>query len=111
MKSPDSGELKIVRMDKYSGPATGDEEVFLLCEKVNKKEIKIRFFETDNDGHQLWESFANFTEADVHHQVAIVFRTPPYRDTEIKCSVQTKMCSSGRLDSYTRFLHTILSIT
>ncbi|CAG2172011.1 unnamed protein product [Oppiella nova] len=87
-KSPDSGELKIVRMDKYCGPATGDEEVFLLCEKVNKKEIKIRFFETDSDGHQLWESFANFTEADVHHQVAIVFRTPPYRDQNIKSSVQ-----------------------
>ncbi|RWS29037.1 nuclear factor NF-kappa-B p105 subunit-like protein [Leptotrombidium deliense] len=87
-KSPDSGELKIVRMDKYSGVCTGDEEVFLLCEKVNKKEIKIRFFETDNDGSVLWEAFGNFTEADVHHQVAIVFRTPPYRDQNIENAVQ-----------------------
>jgi hypothetical protein len=47
----------------------GDEEVFLLCEKVNKKEIKIRFFETDSEGNQLWEAFGSFTEADVHHQV------------------------------------------
>ncbi|XP_053213510.1 nuclear factor NF-kappa-B p100 subunit-like isoform X2 [Panonychus citri] len=87
-KSPDSGELKIVRMDKYSGVCTGNEEVFLLCEKVNKKEIKIRFFETDMDGNQTWESFASFTEADVHHQVAIVFRTPPYHNTNIDRSVQ-----------------------
>ncbi|RWS12814.1 nuclear factor NF-kappa-B p105 subunit-like protein [Dinothrombium tinctorium] len=87
-KSPDSGELKIVRMDKYSGVCTGDEEVFLLCEKVNKKEIKVRFFEADNEGSVLWEAYGNFTEADVHHQVAIVFRTPPYRDQNIENAVQ-----------------------
>lgn len=88
LESPDSGELKIVRMDKYSGICTGDEEVFLLCEKVNKKEIKVRFFETDAEGNQIWEAFGNFTEADVHHQVAIVFRTPPYRDTDLDDYVQ-----------------------
>lgn len=70
-------------MDRYSGSCVGDDEIFLLCEKVNKKEIKVRFFETDTDGNQVWESFANFTEADVHHQVAIVFRTPPYRDQQL----------------------------
>lgn len=59
-------------MDKYSGACTGDEEVFLLCEKVNKKEIKIRFFETDVEGNQLWEAFGSFTEADVHHQVSLL---------------------------------------
>jgi relish len=75
-------------MDKYSGICTGNEEVFLLCEKVNKKEIKIRFFEADVDGNQTWEAFANFTEADVHHQVAIVFRTPAYHDLNIDRSVQ-----------------------
>ncbi|XP_074597268.1 nuclear factor NF-kappa-B p100 subunit-like isoform X2 [Brevipalpus obovatus] len=87
-KSPDSGELKIVRMDKYSGLCTGNEEVFLLCEKVNKKEIKIRFFEADMDGNPTWESYALFSEADVHHQVAIVFRTPPYHDTSVDHPIQ-----------------------
>lgn len=82
-ESPDSGELKIVRMDKNSGCVTGDEEVFLLCEKVNKKEIKVRFFEPDADGNTIWESYGNFSESDVHHQVAIVLRTPAYRQTEI----------------------------
>lgn len=87
-ESPDSGELKIVRMDKYSGYCTGNEEVFLLCEKVNKKDIKIRFFETDSNSNQTWESYATFTEADVHHQVAIVFRTPAYHDLNIETPVQ-----------------------
>lgn len=57
--------------------------MYLLCEKVNKKEIRVRFFEVDNEGNQQWESFGHFNESDVHHQVAIVFRTPPYRDQSI----------------------------
>lgn len=87
-KSPDFGELKISRIDKCSGVCTGDEEVFLLCEKVNKKEIKIRFFEIDENGKVMWESYGRFNETDVHHQVAIVFRTPAYHNTEIKNAVK-----------------------
>src|SRR5699024_134538 len=63
-------------------------EVYLLCEKVNKKEIRVRFFEIDNNGNQQWEAFGSFSESDVHHQVAIVFRTPPYRDQNIEKPVQ-----------------------
>lgn len=70
-------------MDRNYGCVTGDEEVFLLCEKVNKKEIKVRFFEPDADGNIIWESYGNFSESDVHHQVAIVLRTPTYREMEI----------------------------
>ncbi len=62
---------------------TGGDEVYLLCEKVNKKEIRVRFFEVDSEGNQQWEAFGHFNESDVHHQVAIVFRTPPYRDQSI----------------------------
>ena len=69
-------------MDRNSGCVSGDEEVFLLCEKVNKKEIKVRFFEPDGDGNLIWEEFGNFSESDVHHQVAIVFRTPAYRQVD-----------------------------
>lgn len=90
-ESPDSGELKIVRIDKTYGSASGNEEVFLLCEKVNKKEIRVRFFEVDKEGNQVWENFASFCESDVHHQVAIVFKTPPYRDQNISHSVQVQL--------------------
>lgn len=76
-------------MDKQSGSVVGNEEVFILCEKVNKKEIKVRFFEMDSDGNQVWESFGSFSESDVHHQVAIVFRTPAYLDENISHAVTT----------------------
>ena len=62
--------------------------MYLLCEKVNKKEIRVRFFEIDNEGNQKWEAFGNFNESDVHHQVAIVFRTPPYREKNIQKPAQ-----------------------
>ncbi|XP_076327871.1 nuclear factor NF-kappa-B p105 subunit-like isoform X2 [Tachypleus tridentatus] len=90
-KCPDVGELKIVRMDKCSGLCTGSDEVFLLCEKVNKKDIKVMFFEEDENGMILWQDFGSFTEADVHHQVAIVFKTPPYHDPMIKFPVKVKL--------------------
>lgn len=88
IESPDSGELRIVRLNRFYGSVIGGDEIYLLCEKVNKKEIRIRFFEIDNDGNQQWESFGQFNESDVHHQVAIVFRTPPYRNVEITKPIQ-----------------------
>src|SRR5256885_10619239 len=75
-------------MDRQSGSVCGDDEVFLLCEKVNKKDIKVRFFEVNSEGQPVWESFGIFSEADVHHQVAIVFRTPPYCNQHITHPVQ-----------------------
>lgn len=38
-----------------------------------------------------WESKGSFSQADVHRQVAIVFRTPPYRDTNLTEPVRVKM--------------------
>lgn len=35
-EAPGANALKICRMDKYSGCCTGNDEVFLLCEKVQK---------------------------------------------------------------------------
>jgi hypothetical protein len=35
-EAPGANVLKICRMDKYGGSCKGDEEVFLLCEKVQK---------------------------------------------------------------------------
>ncbi|KAI1292265.1 Nuclear factor NF-kappa-B -like protein [Halotydeus destructor] len=90
-KSPDSGELKINRTSKDESSCTGNELIFLFCEKVSKKDIKIRFFETDNAGNQLWEDFAIFNENDVHHQVGIAFKTPPYRDQNLEEYVQVYM--------------------
>lgn len=87
MKSALTGELKICRIDKHVSSCLGNEEVFILVEKVGKKNIKIKFFELDDEDNEIWYDYGKFSELDVHHQYAIVFRTPPYRDTEIDKTV------------------------
>ncbi|PSN40141.1 hypothetical protein C0J52_13050 [Blattella germanica] len=82
-----TGELKICRIDKHVSSCCGNEEVFILVEKVGKKNIKIKFFELDDEDNEVWCDYGKFSELDVHHQYAIVFRTPPYRDTEIDKTV------------------------
>uniref|UniRef100_A0A803SWP2 Nuclear factor kappa B subunit 2 n=1 Tax=Anolis carolinensis TaxID=28377 RepID=A0A803SWP2_ANOCA len=66
-KSPGASNLKISRMDKTAGSVRGGDEVYLLCDKVQKDDIEVRFYEDDENG---W-------------QYAIVFRTPPYHKTQI----------------------------
>ncbi|KAH9508414.1 Nuclear factor NF-kappa-B p105 subunit [Bulinus truncatus] len=82
-KSPGASALKICRMDKYGGCCSGNEEVFLLCEKVQKDDIQVRFVEQNGDGSVKWEAYGNFGPLDVHRQYAIVFKTPAYWNTNI----------------------------
>ncbi|CAL8367761.1 unnamed protein product [Gadus morhua 'NCC'] len=84
-KSPNASNLKISRMDKTCGSVFGGDEIFLLCDKVQKDDIEIRFYEEDEEG--AWEAFGDFSPTDVHKQYAIVFRTPPYHSMEIQGSV------------------------
>ncbi|XP_043595634.1 nuclear factor NF-kappa-B p110 subunit [Bombus pyrosoma] len=83
LKSALTGELKICRIDKHTSSVEGAEEVFILVEKVGKKNIKIKFFELNEDDCEIWSAYGRFSELDVHHQYAIVFRTPPYKDQNI----------------------------
>ncbi|XP_072265624.1 proto-oncogene c-Rel [Pyxicephalus adspersus] len=71
-RAPNTAELRICRVNKNCGSAAGGDEIFLLCDKVQKDDIEVRFF-TDN-----WENKGHFGQADVHRQVAIVFKTPPF---------------------------------
>ncbi|XP_031434945.1 nuclear factor NF-kappa-B p100 subunit [Clupea harengus] len=84
-KSPNASNLKISRMDKSCGSVMGGDEIFLLCDKVQKDDIDIRFFEEDDEGG--WEAYGDFSPTDVHKQYAIVFKTPAYHSTEIEKSV------------------------
>ncbi|XP_067413370.1 nuclear factor NF-kappa-B p105 subunit-like, partial [Emydura macquarii macquarii] len=77
-----ASNLKIVRMDRTAGCVTGGEEIYLLCDKVQKDDIQIRFYEEDENGG-VWEGFGDFSPTDVHRQFAIVFKTPKYRDVNI----------------------------
>ncbi|XP_032876238.1 nuclear factor NF-kappa-B p105 subunit isoform X1 [Amblyraja radiata] len=81
-KAPNASNLRIVRMDRTAGCVTGGDEVYLLCDKVQKDDIQVRFYEEDENGG-MWEAFGNFGPTDVHRQFAIVFKTPKYRDVEI----------------------------
>ncbi|XP_071645479.1 nuclear factor NF-kappa-B p110 subunit isoform X1 [Temnothorax longispinosus] len=83
LKSALTGELKICRIDKFTSSCEGGEEVFILVEKVSKKNIKIKFFEIDEDDTETWIDYGRFSELDVHHQYAVAFRTPPYKDRSI----------------------------
>ncbi|XP_060096948.1 nuclear factor NF-kappa-B p100 subunit [Heteronotia binoei] len=79
-KSPGASNLKISRMDKTAGSVRGGDEVYLLCDKVQKDDIEVRFYEDDENG---WQAFGDFSPTDVHKQYAIVFRTPPYHKSKI----------------------------
>ncbi|XP_068115637.1 transcription factor p65 isoform X2 [Hyperolius riggenbachi] len=83
-RAPNTAELKICRVNKNSGSCLGGEEIFLLCDKV-QKDIEV-VFALGN-----WEARGSFSQADVHRQVAIVFRTPPYQDPGIQQPVKVQM--------------------
>ncbi|KAK7910171.1 hypothetical protein WMY93_014855 [Mugilogobius chulae] len=84
-RAPNTAELKICRVNRNSGSCKGGDEIFLLCDKVQKEDIEVRFFQ------DAWEGKGTFSQADVHRQVAIVFRTPPYHDVNLSKPVSVKM--------------------
>ncbi|XP_074062842.1 proto-oncogene c-Rel [Macrotis lagotis] len=71
-RAPNTAELRICRVNKNCGSVRGGDEIFLLCDKVQKDDIEVRFVLND------WEAKGSFSQADVHRQVAIVFKTPPF---------------------------------
>ncbi|XP_062573284.1 nuclear factor NF-kappa-B p105 subunit-like [Saccostrea cucullata] len=100
-KAPGANALKICRMDKYGGCCTGNEEVFLLCERVQKDDIQVRFVEQDDDGKTIWEAFGNFGPFDVHRQYAIVFKTPAYKNPNIDRPVSVIIMLQRKSDTET----------
>ncbi|XP_041122033.1 nuclear factor NF-kappa-B p105 subunit-like [Polyodon spathula] len=99
-KAPNASDLKILRMDRMSGSAAGGEEMYLLCDKVQKDDIQVRFYEEDENG-SLWEAFGKFGPADVHRQYAIVFKTPKYYNNSIKNPVSVLVQLRRRSDGET----------
>ena len=75
-------ELVISKLSHCSAPATGGTEVILLCDRITKDDIQIKFYEERN-GQVVWEAVGEFQPNDIHKQVAISFRTPRYFDENI----------------------------
>ncbi|KAM9326428.1 transcription factor RelB [Gastrophryne carolinensis] len=86
-KSTNTSELKIYRMNKEYGRCEGGEEIYILCDKVQKEDIQVMFMENSK-----WEARGDFSQADVHRQIAIVLKTPPYRDLHIKDPATVQVC-------------------
>lgn len=55
-----------------TAPAEGGKKIIILCERVSRDDIKVRFFQ-DN-----WEAYGEFKPEEVHKQYAISLHTPPY---------------------------------
>ncbi|XP_060821363.1 embryonic polarity protein dorsal-like [Bombus pascuorum] len=74
--------LSIHDLSHCSASVAGGTKMILLCQKVIKKDIQIRFFEK-NDEQVVWEGFGDFIPDDIYRQTAIVFRTPAYSRQEV----------------------------
>ncbi|XP_029047866.1 proto-oncogene c-Rel-like isoform X3 [Osmia bicornis bicornis] len=91
-------DLVICKLSHCSASVAGGMEMILLCEKVAKEDIQVRFFE-EKDGQVVWEGFGDFQPTHVHKQTAIAFRTPTYRiqqvDQPVQVYIQLKRPSDG----------------
>ncbi|KAG7483935.1 hypothetical protein MATL_G00043620 [Megalops atlanticus] len=84
-KATITSELKIYRLNVKQGPCTGKTEIYMLCDKVQKDDIEIVF---SLDG---WEAKAEFAQTDVHRQIAIIFKSPPYQELDISKEVEVNV--------------------
>ncbi|XP_066946194.1 transcription factor p65-like isoform X1 [Macrobrachium rosenbergii] len=80
-------DLNICKLSDCTSSVAGGKEIILLCEKVTKEDIQVRFYEV-KDGRIEWEAFGDFQASDVHKQVAISFKTPRYKTLEVENPVK-----------------------
>ncbi|CAJ1065399.1 transcription factor RelB isoform X1 [Xyrichtys novacula] len=84
-KATTTSQLKISCLNIYRGPCTGKTEIYMLCDKVQKDDIEIIF------RRGSWKASGEFAQTDVHRQIAIVFKTPPYQDQDIVEEVEVSV--------------------
>ncbi|XP_050573940.1 embryonic polarity protein dorsal-like isoform X1 [Bombus affinis] len=80
-------DLVICKLSHSNASVAGGMEMILLCEKVAKEDIQVRFFE-EKEGQVIWEGFGDFQPVHVHKQTAIAFKTPTYRMQQVEQPVQ-----------------------
>ncbi|XP_014846520.1 PREDICTED: transcription factor RelB isoform X2 [Poecilia mexicana] len=84
-KATTTSELKICQLNLNKGSCRGKTEVYMLCDKVQKDDIEILFRQGS------WKANGEFAQTDVHRQIAIVFKTPPYQDQDITEEVEVSV--------------------
>ncbi|XP_053627990.1 embryonic polarity protein dorsal isoform X3 [Cherax quadricarinatus] len=82
-----TSDLIICKLSDCTSSVAGGKEIILLCDKVTKEDILVRFYEV-KDGMIDWEAYGDFQASDVHKQVAISFKTPRYKSLEIENPVK-----------------------
>ncbi|KAI2804035.1 hypothetical protein BLOT_008177 [Blomia tropicalis] len=97
-------ELSIIRLSHYSATTTGGEQVIMLCDRVLKDDIQIRFFRNcPRSGQLIWERYAQFGPNDIHKHFAITFVVPAYDmvmsadEYQVTVNVQLRRPSDGCL--------------
>ncbi|XP_057298011.1 nuclear factor NF-kappa-B p105 subunit-like [Hydractinia symbiolongicarpus] len=86
-KTKQGAMLKIIRLSKVSCSVKGDEEVWLLADKLNPDDIEVRFFEKEtklSTSMVPWEDTGKFNKTDIYKQVCLIFKTPMYHDQNIR---------------------------
>ena len=71
-------DLSIIRLSHDSSPTSGGGSCILLCERVVKDDIQVRFYQQQQCGIIVWQRLAEFTTNDIHKHFAICFRVPVY---------------------------------
>ncbi|XP_073340460.1 proto-oncogene c-Rel isoform X1 [Pagrus major] len=84
-KATTTSQLKISCLNLYRGSCQGKTEIYMLCDKVQKDDIEIIF------RRGSWKASGEFAQTDVHRQIAIVFKTPPYQDQDIIDEVEVSV--------------------
>lgn len=75
--------MTICKLSHCSSSCAGGQEIILLCEKVVKEDIKVKFFE-EIDNKTVWEDYGTFIQSSVHKQVAISLKTPKYNRVAVE---------------------------
>uniref|UniRef100_A0A8D3ASD3 V-rel avian reticuloendotheliosis viral oncogene homolog B n=1 Tax=Scophthalmus maximus TaxID=52904 RepID=A0A8D3ASD3_SCOMX len=84
-KATTTSQLKITCLNQCRGTCMGKTEIYMLCDKVQKDDIEIIF------RRGSWKANGEFAQTDVHRQIAIVFKTPPYQDQNLTEEVEVNV--------------------
>ena len=102
-------DLNIVRLSHCSASIAGGQEVILLCDRITKDDVQVKFYEEQNN-QIVWESLAEFQPNDVHKQCAIVFRVPKYYqefiNQPVTVYIQLRRPSDNHLSEVRQFQYT-----
>ena len=95
-KVPATALLKIHRISRCSGSMSGGDEVFLLCDKIERHDIEVVFY-FENKGSRELIGLGVFSPADVFRQFVIVFKTPPCTGYNLPV-LDAKLCIRRKKD-------------